>query len=207
MKKLLSLFSLAFVLLLSACSKDPYLFSSNKNGFGGYHQSKYATAPPEKEPVVTASTMVAEKATPTKEVAMETATASAETAPAVAARPVVKPIVASPSAADVTTAPITKKEMKKAIKEAKKEAKKAKKPFAAGKSQLVALLLAIFLGGLGVHRFYLGYVGTGIIQLVLALTSFLIVPLAVLLVWVIIDIIRIAMGRLKPKNGEYAKTL
>src|SRR5258707_374960 len=32
------------------------------------------------------------------------------------------------------------------------------------KSKLVAGLLGIFLGGLGVHRFYLGYIGIGIAQ-------------------------------------------
>ncbi len=33
------------------------------------------------------------------------------------------------------------------------------------KSRTVALLLCIFLGGLGVHRFYVGKVGTGILWL------------------------------------------
>lgn len=31
------------------------------------------------------------------------------------------------------------------------------------KSKMVALLLCIFLGGLGIHRFYVGKIGTGII--------------------------------------------
>lgn len=34
------------------------------------------------------------------------------------------------------------------------------------KSKLAAGLLGIFLGGIGVHRFYLGYVGLGIVQIV-----------------------------------------
>lgn len=35
------------------------------------------------------------------------------------------------------------------------------------KSKIAAGLLGIFLGGLGIHRFYLGYTTIGIIQLVL----------------------------------------
>lgn len=39
------------------------------------------------------------------------------------------------------------------------------------KNQFVAALLAIFLGGLGFHRFYLGNVVTGIIYLLFCWTS------------------------------------
>lgn len=41
----------------------------------------------------------------------------------------------------------------------------APKAVKAGKSQLVAFLLCFFLGGLGIHRFYLGYTGMGILYL------------------------------------------
>lgn len=67
-----------------------------------------------------------------------------------------------------------------------------------GKSQLTAVLLCFFLGGLGIHRFYLGYTWQGIVQLL---------TLGGLGIWVIIDFIRILTGSLQPKNGEYAKTL
>ncbi len=74
------------------------------------------------------------------------------------------------------------------------------------RNQIVALVLAIFFGGLGVHRFYLGKIGSGIVFFLLAMTSFLIVPGVALLIWLLIDIIRIAIGRLKPKGGDYETT-
>lgn len=39
------------------------------------------------------------------------------------------------------------------------------------KSKMVAGLLGIFLGGIGVHRFYLGYTKMGIIQIVVTLVT------------------------------------
>ncbi len=63
-----------------------------------------------------------------------------------------------------------------------------------GKSQLIALLLVIFLGVFGIHRFYLGYIGIGIIQLLTA---------GGFGIWALIDLIRIITGDLKPKNGNY----
>lgn len=66
------------------------------------------------------------------------------------------------------------------------------------KSQLVALLLALIVGALGIHRFYLGYKWQGIVQL-LTLGGFGI--------WSLIDLVRIILGTLKPKGGEYDETL
>ncbi len=40
------------------------------------------------------------------------------------------------------------------------------------KSRVVAGLLGILLGGLGVHRFYLGYIGIGIAQIVVTIVTF-----------------------------------
>ncbi|WP_408648914.1 TM2 domain-containing protein [Tumidithrix elongata] len=34
-----------------------------------------------------------------------------------------------------------------------------------GKSKVTAILLCFFLGGFGIHRFYLGYTVIGIVQL------------------------------------------
>lgn len=69
---------------------------------------------------------------------------------------------------------------------------------ASGKSQVAALLLALFLGGLGVHRFYLGYTWQGVVQLL---------TLGGLGIWSLIDLIRIITGDLQPKDGTYEKTL
>ncbi|MBU6343401.1 MAG: TM2 domain-containing protein [Bacteroidetes bacterium] len=59
---------------------------------------------------------------------------------------------------------------------------------------MVALLLCIFLGFLGIHRFYLGYPLIGIIQLL---------TLGMCGIWYLIDFFRICFGDLKPKNGVY----
>jgi hypothetical protein len=62
---------------------------------------------------------------------------------------------------------------------------------------LVALLLSVFLGVLGVDRFYLGKVGTGILKLLLNLATFFTFGL----IWVVIDIILIATKKLTDKEG------
>jgi len=61
------------------------------------------------------------------------------------------------------------------------------------KSKVTALVLSILLGGLGVDRFYLGYVGTGIVKLITG---------GGLGIWYIIDIILIATGKLKDSQGQ-----
>lgn len=67
-----------------------------------------------------------------------------------------------------------------------------------GKSQLIALILCAFVGGLGIHRFYLGYTWQGIVQILTAGGCG---------IWALIDLIRIITGDLKPKDGDYDKKL
>jgi TM2 domain-containing membrane protein YozV len=88
----------------------------------------------------------------------------------------------------------------KQIKELKKVQKQIKKKstLADGKSQLVALILAIFVGVIGIHRFYLGYTTYGILQLLTGGGCG---------IWALIDLIRIATGDLKPNGGDYSEKL
>ena len=92
-----------------------------------------------------------------------------------------------------------------------------------GKKQQVAAVLAFFLGWTGLHRFYLGYQATGIVQaftLPVLLISLLILTgtaagiaffvgftllffSIVLGLWELIDFFRITGNDLKPKDGEY----
>ncbi len=53
----------------------------------------------------------------------------------------------------------------KVTKTKKKVEKQKSAAGGGGKSQIVALILCIFLGGFGIHRFYLGYTGAGILYL------------------------------------------
>lgn len=39
------------------------------------------------------------------------------------------------------------------------------------KSKIAAGILGIFLGGLGVHRFYLGFIGIGIVQIIVTIIT------------------------------------
>lgn len=66
------------------------------------------------------------------------------------------------------------------------------------KLRLVALLLCWFFGLLGVHRFYVGKVGSGIAMLLLTITFF---GMIVTGIWVLIDLIVIASGTFKDNDG------
>lgn len=64
------------------------------------------------------------------------------------------------------------------------------------KSRMVAALLCFFLGGLGIHRFYVGKIGTGILWLcTLGFVGF----------GTLIDFILILLGRFRDKQGQLLK--
>lgn len=64
---------------------------------------------------------------------------------------------------------------------------------ASPKSRTVALILCLLLGGLGIHRFYVGKIGTGILM---------IVTLGGLGIWVLIDLIMIIVGSFRDIEGR-----
>ena len=91
---------------------------------------------------------------------------------------------------------------------------------------IILNVTSLLLGGLGAHRFYLGYTGIGVAQLsgllwlgVGALLAFgagtaalppvvflgvlMIGAFAALYIWQIVDLIRIAKRRLQPKRTDY----
>lgn len=61
------------------------------------------------------------------------------------------------------------------------------------RSYVVAILLSFFLGGLGIDRFYLGYIGLGIAKLL---------TLGGCGIWSLIDFILIVVGKLKDADGQ-----
>lgn len=72
-------------------------------------------------------------------------------------------------------------------------------PAAAPKQKIVAFLLAFFLGGFGVHNFYLGKTGMGVAQLILTIT---VIGAVVSLPWALIQSIMILVGSINDADGN-----
>lgn len=77
------------------------------------------------------------------------------------------------------------------------------------KSKVAAALLSFFLGMFGIHRFYLGRVGSGAVMLVLTaigwLTTGIVIGIglvAIVAVWDLIDFVRILCNSLVDSQGR-----
>ncbi|PMQ00792.1 MAG: hypothetical protein CBR30_09340 [Dictyoglomus sp. NZ13-RE01] len=79
------------------------------------------------------------------------------------------------------------------------------------RSRTKALILCIFLGVFGAHRFYLGKFGTGLTMLLIGFSGivasltvksffwYIFLPLGI---WVLYDLILILLGKMKDINGN-----
>jgi TM2 domain-containing membrane protein YozV len=67
---------------------------------------------------------------------------------------------------------------------------------ASQKNGVVCLLLCFFLGCLGIHRFYVGKIGTGVLMLITA---------GGLGIWCLIDLIMIIIGKFTDASGTIVK--
>lgn len=193
MKKLNILFSvLALVVFISSCSKREYAHfgKSSNNGYASSSSQvqSVAQAPVAAQPVQATPVAVETQAVEPTAVASAQKVNKLQVAKqAWVVRKELKEIKTALAAGNEAEA---KAAATKAIKklEATKEAQ------ADGKNQWVALILVLLVGGLGVHRFYLGYTWQGVVQLL---------TLGGCGIWALIDLIRIVTGDLKPKGGDY----
>ena len=65
-----------------------------------------------------------------------------------------------------------------------------------GKSFVATLVLCLLLGMLGVHRFYVGKIGTGIVMLL---------TMGGLGIWALVDLIMIAVQKFRDSDGLLIK--
>lgn len=74
-------------------------------------------------------------------------------------------------------------------------------PVRSSKNKVAAILLAFFLGPFGIHRFYLGHMGTGFLMLFLTIATCAFGGTVITGIWALIDLILIATGSLKDVSG------
>jgi TM2 domain-containing membrane protein YozV len=89
-------------------------------------------------------------------------------------------------------------------KDVKRKQSQSFNPQSEPKSKLVAGLLAIFGGSLGIHNFYLGYTNRGVLQLLLSTVGSLVIIGPIIAgVWGLIEGIQILIGEINvDANGK-----
>ena len=200
--KQLMIVAVSATIVFSSCTveKRRYMdgyhveFFGKKDKAGKVENTKNEEAVAQQAPVAAPTTVAVE--TPVTPVAQQVA-------PAELTASVKEEVVITRSAQTVTAvAPLTKEEVKAAASEVKSEVKEKKSESKAnaatgGKSQLIAAILWFLVGGLGIHRFYMGYIWQGVVQLLTAGGCG---------IWWLIDGIRILTGSLQPKDGSWDTT-
>jgi TM2 domain-containing membrane protein YozV len=170
---------------LSSCSRSNYAFNSPAPSYLGTERAQSASLVVAPQQTTASAGAVEPVAVVSEAHQVATALAHGTTLrPAAAVQP------ATPVAVGTATGKLTHAD-KKILK---RELAAVKAPAAEGKSQIVATILSFFLGVLGVDRFYLGYTGIGILKLL---------TFGVFGILALIDFIRIIIGDLKPKGGDY----
>jgi TM2 domain-containing membrane protein YozV len=194
-------FALAFMVLFNACSVEKRHY---RPGFHVGGNGKAKTEAKKSEAPKHESVKIEKQATA---VVPTTASAANNTPTAVIATP------AQTKAAErvVTTPTTTKAETKLpgskhvVVNSVLKNAMKGASPEATMADKIISILLCIFLGWIGIHRFYLGYPISAIIMILLFVLSglggFLTINFLayiaglVLFVWVIVDLIFLILDK------------
>jgi TM2 domain-containing membrane protein YozV len=202
MKTKISTLFIAVTLLLSSCAKESFYFTNTGTSYGSKKVKQETTATTTTEEAAT----TADEALAVETTAPENLTASTEKTAAISKKDFTKakPLYLAKAATPTQTEKVSKvaqakaaikvnKQIKAIVKEAKKNDISGATAEGEGKSQIIAAVLAFVVGVLGIHRFYLGYTGIGIAQLL---------TLGGCGIWALIDLIRIIIGDLKPKDGN-----
>lgn len=72
-----------------------------------------------------------------------------------------------------------------------------------GKSLVVTIILCLFLGTLGIHRFYTGKTKSAVAMLLITLLlGWLVIGFLITGIWALVDLIQICIGNFKAADGS-----